>query len=139
MILRTGIDMVEIARLESIQPAIKQRFLQRVYTEVELSEVGNSTASLAGRFAAKEAVSKALGCGIGIIRWQDIEIRRGANGEPALFLYGEAQKIAQNLGLTVWSISISHSQTNAVAMVVAMGEQPYTHHFQVKPGKMSLN
>jgi holo-[acyl-carrier protein] synthase len=124
MILRTGIDIVEVARLENIQPAIKKRFLQRVYTEVELGEVGNSPASLAGRFAAKEAVSKTLGCGIGIIHWQDIEIRRGENGEPVLYLYGEAQKIAQNLGLTTWSISISHSQTNAVAMAVAMGERP---------------
>jgi len=122
MILRTGIDIVEVARLENIQPAIKQRFLQRVYTVVELNEVGNSTVSLAGRFAAKEAVSKALGCGIGIIHWQDIEIRRGPNGEPVLNLYGEAQKIAQNLGLITWSISISHSQANAVAVVVAMGE-----------------
>ena len=122
MILRTGIDIIEIARLEAIQPAIKQRFLQRVYTELELQEVGHSTASLAGRFAAKEAVSKALGCGIGTVRWQDIEIRRGMEGEPLLQLYGEAQILAQKLGLTTWSISISHTQTTAVAMVVAAGE-----------------
>ena len=122
MILRTGIDIIEIARLEAIQPAIKQRFLQRVYTELELQEVGHSTASLAGRFAAKEAVSKALGCGIGTVRWQDIEIRRGADGEPLLHLYGEAQALAQKLGLTTWSISISHTQTTAVAMIVAAGD-----------------
>ena len=122
MILRTGIDIIEIARLEAIQPAIKQRFLHRVYTELELQEVGHSAASLAGRFAAKEAVSKALGCGIGAVHWQDIEIRRGKEGEPLLQLYGEAQILAQKLGLTTWSISISHTQTTAVAMVVAAGE-----------------
>ena len=122
MILRTGIDIIEIARLEAIQPAIKQRFLHRVYTELELQEVGHSAASLAGRFAAKEAVSKALGCGIGAIHWQDIEIRRGMEGEPLLQLYGEAQILAQKLGLTTWSISISHTQTTAIAMGVAAGE-----------------
>jgi holo-[acyl-carrier protein] synthase len=123
MILRTGIDMIEIARLEKIQPAIKARFLKRVYTPIELEQVGGSTPSLAGRFAAKEAVSKALGCGIGPVRWQDIEIRRGSDGEPLLMLYGQAQQIAQLLGLVTWSVSISHSQTHAIAMVVGLGTE----------------
>jgi holo-[acyl-carrier protein] synthase len=122
MILRTGIDIVEISRLERIQPAIKARFLQRVYTPSELDEVGHSTESLVGRFAAKEAVSKALGTGIGQVHWQDIEIRRGPSGEPVLCLYRMAQQKAQQLGLTTWSISISHNQSYAVALAVAVGE-----------------
>ena len=123
MILRTGIDIIEIARLEQIQPAIKARFLKRVYTLTELEQVGSSTPSLAGRFAAKEAVSKALGCGIGSVRWQDIEIQRGPGGEPVLALYGQAQQIALRLGLTTWSVSISHSQTHAIAMAVGVGAE----------------
>jgi holo-[acyl-carrier-protein] synthase len=77
MILRTGIDLVRIDRLQSQRPEIRRRFLQRVYTENELAEAGHSDASLAGRFAAKEAASKMLGSGIGKVRWQDIEVRRG--------------------------------------------------------------
>jgi holo-[acyl-carrier protein] synthase len=123
MILRTGIDIIEIARLEQIKPAIKARFLKRVYTLTELEQVGSSTLSLAGRFAAKEAVSKALGCGIGPVRWQDIEIQRGSGGEPVLALYGQAQQIALRLGLTTWSVSISHSQTHAIAMAVGLGTE----------------
>jgi holo-[acyl-carrier protein] synthase len=122
MNLRTGVDIIEIHRLSEQREPIRVRFLARVFTPIELSEVGNSDASLAGRFAAKEAVSKALGTGIGPIRWQDIEIRRGRAGEPILHLYGKAQQIALALGLTQWSVSISHDRTSAVAFVVAIGE-----------------
>ncbi len=123
-ILRSGVDIIEIDRLRKVNPAIRQRFLKRVYTPLELEIAGESDASLAGRFAAKEAVSKALGSGIGRVRWQDIEIRRGANGEPQLHLHGAARQLANALGLTIWSVSISHSRTHAVAMVVALGQSP---------------
>jgi len=120
-ILRTGVDMVEIARLNSQRPSIRTRFLQRVFTAQELEEAGDSDAALAGRFAVKEAVSKALGSGIGWVRWQDIEVRRGPFGAPVLHLYGNAQKLAEHLGLDVWSISITDTDTHAVAMAVAIG------------------
>jgi holo-[acyl-carrier protein] synthase len=122
-IIRTGIDMVEIARLNSQRPAIRARFLQRVFTPNELAESGDSDAVLAGRFAAKEAVSKALGSGIGWVRWQDIEVRRGAFGAPQLQLHGNAQKLAQDLGLDHWSISITDTDTHAAAVAVAFGLQ----------------
>ena len=77
---------------------------------------------LAARFAAKEAVSKALGSGIGFVRWQDIEILDGPYGEPILNLYGNASKIAKRLALDTWSVSISHSRTHAVAVAVAAGQ-----------------
>jgi holo-[acyl-carrier protein] synthase len=121
-VMRTGVDIVEIARLDTIQPRIRARFIERVYTPRELLEVGQSTPSLAGRFAAKEAVSKALGTGIGRVHWKDIEIQRGPRGEPVLVLYGAAQQTAEQLGLTIWSVSISHGREHAVAMVVAVGE-----------------
>ena len=119
--LHSGIDLVEIKRLAEINPAIRQRFLQRVFTPLELADACDSNIHLAGRFAAKEAAAKALGTGIGVIGWQDIEIQRGPNGEPVLHLYGGAAALAEKQGLTTWSVSISHTQTYAVAMAVACG------------------
>lgn len=118
--LRTGVDLIEIDRLESLNPAIRARFLKRVYTENELADSGMVWASLAGRFAAKEAVAKALGCGIGPVGWKEIEILRGPQGEPMLELHGAAQRLSDRLGLDTWSISISHTRTHAVAMAVAL-------------------
>lgn len=119
--LHSGIDLVEIKRLAEINPAIRQRFLQRVFTPLELADACDSNIHLAGRFAAKEAAAKALGTGIGVIGWQDIEIQRGPNGEPVLHLYGSAAALAEKQGLTTWSVSISHTQTYAVAMAVVCG------------------
>lgn len=120
-ILRTGIDLVEISRLEELDESIRQRFLERIFTPRELQQVGNSLASLAGRFAAKEAAAKALGTGIGVVSWQEIEILRGEEGEPLLILQGKALEIARGLGLETWSISITHNRTTAAAVVVALG------------------
>jgi holo-[acyl-carrier protein] synthase len=121
LILRTGVDLIEIERLEKIRPDIKARFLKRVFTQQELVECNGRDESLAGRFAAKEAVAKALGCGIGPISWQEIEISSASNGEPRLHLHGKAWNLANKLGLATWSISISHSRHNAVALAVALG------------------
>lgn len=118
--LRSGIDLVEIRRMASQRPEIHARFLQRVFTPLELEQAGGSTASLAGRFAAKEAVAKALGCGIGAVGWQAIEIQRGEHGEPLLVLSGKALQAAEDLGLSTWSVSISHTRTYAVAVAVAL-------------------
>ncbi|MBI9044477.1 MAG: holo-ACP synthase [Anaerolineaceae bacterium] len=121
MILRTGIDLVEISRLADLDGDIKTRFLKRVFTDYELDEVENSDERLSGRFAAKEAVAKALGCGIGPVKWQEIEVRVGDLGAPQIYLYGAAKIMAEDLGLTTWSVSISHTHNQAAAMVVAMG------------------
>jgi holo-[acyl-carrier protein] synthase len=122
-VLRTGIDLLEINRLDELNATIRVRFLKRVFTERELAEAGDSSASLAGRFAVKEAVAKALGCGIGAVGWQSIEVQRGPQGEPILLLHGKAQESAASQGLTQWSVSISHSRTHAVAMAVALGRE----------------
>ena len=120
-ILRTGIDLIEISRLEELNPSIRQRFLERVFTPMELQQIGTSIPSLTGRFAAKEAVAKALGTGIGVISWQEIEIIRGPEGEPILTLSGHALEISRDLGLETWSISITHNRTTAAAVAVAIG------------------
>ena len=124
MALRSGIDIVEINRLEEINPAIRARFINRVFTPAEQALTRGLTPSLSGRFAAKEAVSKALGTGIGAVHWQDIEILRGPAGEPVLQLHGRAREVAAQLGLTEWSVSISHGRTHAVATAVALGPGP---------------
>jgi holo-[acyl-carrier protein] synthase len=118
----TGIDLIEIERFEKIEPAIRERFIHRVLTESEILEVKNSNASLAGKFAAKEAVVKAVGCGIGLIGFRDMEILHDVNGRPVLTLKNAAGKIVSDHGFTEWSVSISHSQHYAVATAVFLGE-----------------
>ena len=120
--LRTGIDLIEIDRFTSAYEQHGVRLLQRLFTPTELAENGENMASLAARFAAKEAVAKAFGTGIGLITWQEIEIRRGRSGEPILQLFGAAQKMAEEQKITSWSLSLSHSHSHAIAMVVAMIE-----------------
>ena len=120
--LRTGVDLIEIDRFTSAYLRHNQHLLQRLFTPTELFENGENMPSLAARFAAKEAVAKAFGTGIGKISWHDIEICRGAMGEPILHLHGPAQELAQKLGLKHWSLSMSHTQKHAIAFVVALGE-----------------
>jgi holo-[acyl-carrier protein] synthase len=122
--LHTGIDLIEIERVRGLLERYGTRFLERVYTPLEIAELGENVASLAGRFAAKEAVTKALGTGIGAVAWREIEILRGPQREPVLHLHGAAAQLAAELGLDEWSLSISHSQTDAVAMVVAISSTP---------------
>ena len=121
MQLATGIDLVDLKRFQRVIDRHAQRFLSRVYTSQELSEAGGSIASLAVRFAAKEAVAKALGCGIGPVGWQEIEILRGVAREPLLYLHGAAAQRADQLDLHIWALSLSHTQEMAVASVVATG------------------
>jgi holo-[acyl-carrier protein] synthase len=123
-LLTSGVDMVKIDRFETLDPAIRVRFINRVYTPAENKLCANRNESLAGRFAAKEAVAKALGCGIGTIRWQDIEILATEELQPLLFLHGPAAEAAKRQGLSIWSVSITHTQEYAIAFVVATGTAP---------------
>ncbi|HEY5982231.1 MAG TPA: holo-ACP synthase [Anaerolineales bacterium] len=121
--LRTGVDLIEIDRVQEVLRRHGERYLERVYTEAELAQGHNNAQYLAGRFAAKEAVAKALGTGIGMVAWQEIEVLGDDQNAPILKLSGAARKRAEELGLTEWSLSISHSMTHAVAVAVAMGEK----------------
>jgi holo-[acyl-carrier protein] synthase len=122
-ILSTGIDLVEIDRFQSALERHGERFLGRIFTQGERVEVGNNIASLAARFAAKEAVSKALGTGIGPVAWREIEVLRGEARQPLLHLHGKAARLAESLGFRAWSLSLSHTQDYAIAMVVGTGEE----------------
>ena len=121
MKLSTGVDLIEISRIEEVVSRHGKHYLERIFTPAELERSGKRIESLAGRFAAKEAVSKALGSGIGEITWHEIEILGDEQNAPVLSLHGAAQQKAKELGLTTWSVSVSHSMSHAVAFVVGMG------------------
>jgi phosphopantetheine--protein transferase-like protein len=122
MKLGSGIDTIEISRLDEINSAIRERFIQRVFTDKEIEQARNRSDVLSGLFAAKEAVSKALGTGIGFVHWRDIEIVHLASGQPTVVLHGNAKTVANQLGLNTWSVSISHDRDKAIAMAVALGD-----------------
>ncbi len=121
MTLRTGIDLCEIPRLREAIERQGERLLARVFTAAERELCGKNYASLAARFAAKEAVGKTLGTGLGPIAFTEIEILRGENREPTLHLHGKALEKANALKLTEWAISLSHTEAYAMASVVAIG------------------
>jgi holo-[acyl-carrier protein] synthase len=121
-ILGIGVDLVENARIEHSLDRFGERFLRRVFTagEIEYSQSMKYPARhLAARFAAKEAVSKAFGTGIGkSMGWKDIDVRRKPSGEPYLVLEGGAKKLAEERQVSKLSITLSHTEHHAMAMVV---------------------
>jgi holo-[acyl-carrier protein] synthase len=116
---RIGVDLVEIRRIHRLLERHGSRFLERVYTPQERDYCQGRVASLAARWAAKESVVKALGCGFGEVSWADIEVLNDGRGAPRLSLHGGASAQADALGLRDWALSLSHSQDYAVAFVVA--------------------
>lgn len=121
MKLTTGVDLIEISRIEEVISRHGKHYLERIFTLAELEQCGKRAESLAGRFAAKEATAKALGCGIGDVAWKDIEILGDEQNAPVLTLQGAAKLKADELGYSTWSVSISHSQSHSVAFVVMVG------------------
>src|SRR5215813_14517132 len=120
--LRTGVDIIEVSRIDGAILRHGDRFFQRFFTLRELIESEGRTPALAARFAAEEAAAKALGSGIGDVGWKEIEVVRDTRRGPLLLLHGAAGRLAAELGLTDWSVSLSHTHEHAIAMVVAMGD-----------------
>lgn len=118
--LRIGVDLIEIARVKASLERHGQRFLDRCFTPAEQAHCGNAPHRLAARFAAKEAVGKALGTGIGAVQWVEIEVNSDAQGRPTLHLHGDAARIAAELEIRVWEVSLSHSSEMAIAFVVGL-------------------
>ncbi len=121
MIVRVGIDIIAIGRIEEAVSRWGDRFLHRIYTPRERKECGDNIASLAARFAAKEAVLKALGTGLERgITWQDVEVL-GRGSAPRLSLRGRAHILASNLGLQAWTLSLTHEAGVAIAVAIGYG------------------
>lgn len=116
---RAGIDIIEIPRIARIVERYGDRFLQRVYTQPEQALYVGRVPELAARFAAKEAISKALGTGIWGIRWREMEVLPDKRGKPLVYLHGAAAARARALNLRHFEVSLSHSREFAVAVVVA--------------------
>jgi holo-[acyl-carrier protein] synthase len=112
-----GVDIVEIARLERAVARWGEDFLRRVYTDSELKLYRKKLPSLAARFAAKEAVIKALGRPGKEASLKDIEVLSGPGGQPVVNLYGQTQQQAKLMGLGELAVSLSHSKEYAVAFV----------------------
>jgi holo-[acyl-carrier protein] synthase len=125
MILGTGIDIVETFRIEQALARFGDRFRRRIYTEGEIrycEQFRNRGERYAARFACKEAAFKALGTGWrGGIQWTDAAVRNRPGGRPELLLHGAANARAEQLGVTRISLSISHSQQFAIAVVIFEG------------------
>lgn len=127
-IVGIGVDATEIERVKEMCEKHPESFLERVYTPLEreycVARKKGMAESLAARWAAKEAVMKALGVGWSHgVKWPDIEVETNFSGAPSLNVTGRAKEIAQELGIRDWKISLTHSRTEAIAFVVASGDE----------------
>jgi holo-[acyl-carrier protein] synthase len=118
-----GIDLVETARIAELIDRHGERFLERVFTSGEREGAGRGPSRvehLAARFAAKEAVAKALGTGIaGGVHWTDIEVEIRPGGQPSIRLHGGAARAAESRGARGWHLSLTHTRTHAMASAIA--------------------
>ncbi len=119
-----GIDMIASPRGRKVLDRHGQRFLQRVYTPEEAAFCRGRVSELAARFAAKEAVMKALGTGAKGIGWRDIEVLPNRRGKPLVYLYGRGKERAERIGLRALDVSLSHERDFAIAAVVGVRDEP---------------
>ena len=114
-----GVDIIELDRVAAALKRHGRRFLERVYTPLEAAVCHGRLPELAARFAAKEAVMKALGTGAHGVAWREIEVLPNRRGKPLVYLHGGARERAARIGLDGLDVSLSHSRHYAVAFVVA--------------------
>ena len=113
-----GVDIIEIHRIKDSLAKFGERFLGRCFTPLEVAFCRGRVSELAARFAAKEAVMKALGTGARGVAWREIEVLPNHRGKPLVYLHGRAARRAEKIGLDGVDISLSHSREFAVAFVV---------------------
>jgi holo-[acyl-carrier protein] synthase len=125
-VLGIGVDLVECARIQHSMDRFGDRFLHRVFTDGEIEysmSMKFPARHLAARFAAKEAVSKAFGTGIGkAMGWRNLDVRKKPSGEPFLVFSGPAQELAAKRGVTSALVTLSHTEHHAMASVVLEGD-----------------
>ena len=117
--LVTGLDIIEVSRIGDVAARYGERFFRRVYTQGEIDYCRGRAPQLASRFAAKEAVMKALGTGARGLRWRDIEVVRAPGRAPLIRLHGAALDRARMLGIDHVAVSLTHSRGHAAAVAVA--------------------
>lgn len=122
MIVGTGVDLAEVARIRAAIERYGNRFVERIFTPAEIAYVerkANRYERYAGRFAAKEAGMKAIGTGWKRgVRWRDFEVANLPSGKPTLRLHGEAAKVAERLGVRAISLSLTHTAELGMAHVI---------------------
>ena len=126
ILLGLGTDLVDVDRMRDVL-ARRKGFVGRVFHPEEQAyadKQNDPTQRYAARFAAKEAVMKAMGVGLGAIALADIEVTKQPSGAPGIRLHGTAQELAERLGVATWQISLSHTRSAASAVVVALGPGP---------------
>jgi holo-[acyl-carrier protein] synthase len=126
MLIGTGLDLIEVERIERSIERYGERFLYRIYTDYEIAycrrRVRGQAESFAARFAAKEAGAKALGTGISRgVTWNEFQVERQPGGRPVLKLEGRAAELARQLGVKAISLSLTHTATLAMASVIMEG------------------
>ena len=125
LIIGCGIDLVKIERIEKIIKRRGNNFNSRIFTPPERDycekKKGNKYQSYAGKFAAKEALLKALGLGLREVNWKEIEIKNDELGQPIIDISGKLKKIALAKGVSKYFISISHTKEYAIAQVILEG------------------
>jgi len=115
-----GIDIIEVARVRKVYERHGERFLKRVFTEREVLQCRGKATRLAGRFAAKEAISKALGTGIHGVAWREMEVVQLRSGRPTVTLHGNAKRRAELLGISDFDVSIADLAEFSIAVAVAV-------------------
>jgi holo-[acyl-carrier protein] synthase len=118
--IAVGIDIIEVERIGKVLAHHGERFLRRVYTEREIQQCQGKVKRLAGRFSAKEAISKALGTGLHGVTWREMEIVQLRSGRPTVTLHGKAKRRAQLLGLNAFDVSIADLAQFSIAIAVAV-------------------
>ena len=123
--IRVGADLTCVTDVAASVARFGDRYLRRIYTEHELAtcsgEPAVRAARLAARFAAKEAVMKALGVGLWTFKLRDVEVARHQSGAPELVLRGKATDLAERRGVTGWHLSLTHTDSMAMAVAIALG------------------
>ncbi len=117
--IAVGIDIIEVDRVRKVFEHHGERFLKRVFTEIEVRQCRGRAEKLAGRFAAKEAISKALGTGLHGVAWREMEVVQLRSGRPSVRLHGNAKRRAEQLGLSAFDVSIADLVHLSIAIAVA--------------------
>ncbi|NLI69704.1 MAG: holo-ACP synthase [Firmicutes bacterium] len=138
MIMGTGIDIVSVARIRKVMARFPERFRERVFTAKEMEYIstrkGDTIPLFAARYAAKEAVLKAIGCGIGPAALKEVEVVSRTGCPPRIKLHGNAGVIAKHRGIGEILVSLSHERDTACAQAMALSCAPVAHE-----GKLYCN